>query len=170
MSKFMKTGSFLIIALLCTVALQAQKFGYINSQAMMSELPKVKQADSDMEAYQKQLQKKGQDMVTAFQTKVTDFQKRVQDGLVPPKQQEEEEKKLEEERQKILAYEQEMTQLLQTKRDALLKPILDEFNAAVKAVATEGGYTYIFDQGILLYFDATMDVAPMVKKKLGITQ
>ena len=91
MSKFMKTGSFLIIALLCTVALQAQKFGYINSQAMMSELPKVKQADSDMEAYQKQLQKKGQDMVTAFQTKVTDFQKRVQDGLVPPKQQEEEE-------------------------------------------------------------------------------
>ena len=63
-----------------------------------------------------------------------------------------------------------MTQLLQTKRDALLKPILDEFNTAVKAVATEGGYTYIFDQGILLYFDATMDVAPMVKKKLGITQ
>jgi outer membrane protein len=170
MSKFMKTGSFLIIALLCTVALQAQKFGYINSQALMSELPKVKQADSDMEAYQKQLQKKGQDMVTGFQAKVQDFQKKVEAGEVPPKEQETKEKELEEERQKILAYEQEMTQLLQTKRDALLKPILDEFNTAVKAVATEGGYTYIFDQGILLYFDATMDVAPMVKKKLGITQ
>jgi outer membrane protein len=73
----MKTGFMFIFAVFCTVALQAQKFGYINSQAMMAELPKVKQADSDMEAYQKQLQKKGQDMVTAFQTKVTDFQKRV---------------------------------------------------------------------------------------------
>jgi len=168
MNKFMKTGFMFIFAVFCTVALQAQKFGYINSQALMAELPKVKQADSDMEAYQKQLQKKGQDMVTGFQTKYTDFQKRVQDGLVPPKLQEEEEKKLEEERQKILAYEQEMSQLLQTKRDTLLKPILDEFNTAVKAVATEGGYTYIFDQGILLYFDATMDVAPLVKKKLGL--
>jgi Skp family chaperone for outer membrane proteins len=85
-------------------------------------------------------------------------------------QQAEEEKKLEEERQKILAYEQEMMQQLQTKRDALLKPIMDEFNAAVKAVATEGSYTYIFDQGILLYFDAALDVAPLVKKKLGLTQ
>ena len=63
-----------------------------------------------------------------------------------------------------------MQQQLQTKRDVLLKPIMDEFNAAVKAVATENGYQYIFDQGILLYFDAAMDVAPMVKKKLGITQ
>lgn len=166
----MKAGFLFIFAVFCTVAAQAQKFGYINSQAVMAELPKVKQADSDMEAYQKQLQKKGQDMVTAFQTKVQDFQKKVEAGEVPPKVQEEEEKKLEEERQKILAYEQEMMQQLQTKRDALLKPILDEFNAAVKAVATEGGFTYIFDQGILLYQDATLDVAPLVKKKLGLTQ
>lgn len=166
----MKTGVLFLFAVFCTVALQAQKFGYVNSQALMAELPKVKQADSDMEAYQKQLQKKGQDMVTAFQTKVADFQKRVEAGLVTPVQQAEEEKKLEEERQKILAYEQEMMQQLQTKRDALLKPIMDEFNAAVKAVATEGSYTYIFDQGILLYFDAALDVAPLVKKKLGLTQ
>lgn len=164
----MKAGALIIFAVLCTVALQAQKFGYVNSQALMAELPKVKQADSDMEAYQKQLQKKGQDMVTAFQTKVQDFQKRVEAGGVAPKLQEEEEKKLEEERQKILAYEQEMSQLLQAKRDTLLKPILDEFNAAIKAVATEGGFTYIFDQGILLYQDASLDVAPLVKKKLGI--
>lgn len=170
MSKFMKTGVLFIFALFCTVALQAQKFGYINSQALMAELPKVKQADSEMEAYQKQLQKKGQDMVAAFQTKVQDLQKRVGEGTVPPKQQEEEEKKLEEERQKILAFEEEMVQQLQAKRDTLLKPILDEFNAAVKAVATENGYTYIFDQGILLYFDAALDVAPLVKKKMGLTQ
>lgn len=160
----MKTGSFLIIALLCSVALQAQKFGYIDSQAILAELPKVRQAHSDMEAYEKQLQEIGEDMATAFQTKVTDFQNRVQAGLVP--QQAEEQRELEEEHQKILAYQQEMSELLQTKRDALFKPIFDEFNTAVKAVGTEGGYTFIFDQ--VLYFDATMDVAPLVKKKLGI--
>lgn len=164
----LKSGLSFIFVVLCTVTVQAQKTGYINSQAVMAELPKVKQADSDMEAYQKQLQKKGQDMVTAFQTKVQDFQKRASEGMITPKQQQEEEKKLEEERQKILAYEQEIRQLLQTKRDALLKPIMDEFNAAVKAVATEGAYTYIFDQGILLYQDTTLDVTLLVKKKLGL--
>jgi outer membrane protein len=168
MNKFLKLGGLMLVALLLSFGVQAQKFGFLNSTALMAELPKVKQADTDLEAFQKQLQKKGQDMVTAFQTKVADFQKKVEAGEVPPKVQEEQEKKLEEERQSILNYEQDMMKQLQDKREALLKPIMDEINTAIKAVASENGYQYIFDQGVLLHFDASMDVSALVKKKLGL--
>lgn len=168
MNKFIKSGLLLIFIVFYIAAAQAQKFGYINLQTAIAELPKMKQLDAEMEAYQKQLQQQHLDMGTLLRTKLQNLQKRLTVDLVSPKQLEEERKKLEEEEQKILAHEQEMMQLLQSKRVALLKPIMDEFNAAVKAVATEGGYTYIFEQGILLYQDASLDVAPLVKKKLGL--
>jgi outer membrane protein len=170
MRKLMMNAGFLMLALFCTVTLAAQKFGYLDSQTLLAELPKVKQANAEMETYQKELQQKYQDRVKTFQATAQDLQKRIDEGTITPKQQEEEGKKLEEERQKILASEQEMNQLLREKRETLLKPILEEVNATVKTVATEGGYTYIFDRGILLHFDSSMDVAPLVKKKLGIAQ
>ena len=37
--------------------LSAQKFGYLNSQAILAELPEVKQSEAELEALQKQLQK-----------------------------------------------------------------------------------------------------------------
>ena len=39
-------------------AAQAQKFGYVNSQEILAGMAEVKQADANLEALQKQLQKK----------------------------------------------------------------------------------------------------------------
>lgn len=168
MKNWMHAGGLVIIALFMTVAVQAQKFGYINSSALLIDLPEVKQAESDLEAFSKQLQKKGQDMVAKFQTDVQAFQKKVEAGELSPKQQEEEEKRLEGVRAELGKYEQDMTTQIQTKRETLLKPIYDKVNEAIKAVATEGGYQYVFDQGVLLYFEASSDISAAVKKKLGI--
>jgi outer membrane protein len=168
MKNWMHAGGLVIIALLMTVAVQAQKFGYINSSALLVDLPEVKQAESDLEAFSKQLQKKGQDMVAKFQTDVQAFQKKVEAGELSPKQQDEEEKRLEAVRAELGKYEQDMTTQIQTKRETLLKPIYDKVNEAIKAVATEGGYQYVIDQGVLLYFEASADISAAVKKKLGI--
>jgi outer membrane protein len=168
MKNWMHAGGLVIIALLMTVAVQAQKFGYINSSALLVDLPEVKQAESDLEAFSKQLQKKGQDMVAKFQTDVQAFQKKVEAGELSPKQQDEEEKRLEAVRAELGKYEQDMTTQIQTKRETLLKPIYDKVNDAIKAVATEGGYQYVFDQGVLLYFEPSADISAAVKKKLGI--
>jgi outer membrane protein len=168
MKNWMHAGGLVIIALLMTVAVQAQKFGYINSSALLVDLPEVKQAESDLEAFSKQLQKKGQDMVTKFQTDVQAFQKKVEAGELSPKLQDEEEKRLEAVRAELGKYEQDMTTQIQTKRETLLKPIYDKVNDAIKAVATEGGYQYVFDQGVLLYFEPSADISAAVKKKLGI--
>ncbi len=64
MNKMLKLAA---LALFLTVgmatSLTAQKFGYVNSTAILAELPAVRAAEADLEALQKQLQKRGQDMV-----------------------------------------------------------------------------------------------------------
>ena len=149
---------------------QAQKFGFMNSQLLLSEMAEVKQANSNLETLQKQLQQKGQNMLQALQTKYAEIQQKVERGELSPKQQEEEAMKLRQEEAEIGKFEQEMVKNIQEKEAALLQPILDKVNTAIKSVAEENGYTYIFDAStsILLYAQETTDVSSLVKAKLGL--
>ncbi|GJM31096.1 MAG: hypothetical protein DHS20C18_00970 [Saprospiraceae bacterium] len=168
MKKILKLGSF-FIAMFCLVsAVQAQKFGYVNSGALLDQMAEVKQADANLEALQKQLQKKGQGMLEQLQKDYIEIQKKVENGDLSPKQQEEEAAKLEKRQQDLAKFEQDMVKQLQDKRTELLQPIYDKINTAISDVAKENGFQFIFDQGILLYADQAQDVSTMVKSKLGI--
>jgi outer membrane protein len=43
---------------------------------------------------------------------------------------------------------------------------LNEVNDAIKAVAKENGYQFIFEKKTLLYYEDAMDVGVLVKAKL----
>lgn len=170
MNKIMKMGAMLIVLLCMVTAVQAQKFGYVNSQALLAEMSEVKQARSELETLEKQLRAKGQSMLTALQTKYQETQQKVERGELSPKQQEEAGAKLRAEEAEIGKYEQEMVQKIQQKEATLLQPILDRVNNAIKEVAEENGYTFIFDAStsILLYAQENSDLSDMIKTKLGI--
>ena len=158
------------LSLCLALQINAQKFGYINSQALLAEMSEVKQADSNLEALQTQLQKKGQNMVETWQRKAQELAQKRERGDLSPNQLDAESKKLQEEQNKILGFEQDMQNQLLKKREELLGPILERVNVAIKDVASENGFSYIFDSsaGILLYADESTDVTAMVKAKLGI--
>jgi outer membrane protein len=161
--------SFLTLALLGALnVVQAQKFGYVNSAAILAEMPEVKQADANLEALQKQLQKKGQGMLEKLQEDFADVRRKVDSGDLSPKQQEEESKRLQAEEAKIAQFEQDMIKQVQDKREELLGPIYEKVNQAIADVAKEEGYQFIFDQGVLLFAEESQDVSTMVKAKLGI--
>jgi len=161
-----------MLLLISAVSVNAQKFGYVDSNAILESLPKVKEAESNLDALNKQLQAKGQKMMEDFQAKYEELQRKVQAGDITPKDQETQAATLEEERNKILAYDQDMQNQLAEKRDSLLAPILEEVRTAIQTVAKDGGYTYIFDGspgvGVLLYADEGTNVTSLVKTKLGI--
>lgn len=162
---------FLVLCLVAgTQFVSAQKFGYINSQALLAEMPEVKQADANLEALQKQLQKKGQQMLTSLQSKYQELQRKEQQGELSPKQLEEEAKKLKEQETELAKFEQDMQKQLLEKKETLLAPIIEKVNQAIQDVAAENGYTYIFDAsvGVILYADESTDVSSKVKAKLGI--
>jgi outer membrane protein len=57
------------------------------------------------------------------------------------------------------------------KRQALYQPIVEKINTAIKELAKEQGYTYIFDSsaGVLLFAEESDNLIEPLKKKLGIT-
>lgn len=149
---------------------QAQKVGYINSQELISQLPEVKEANANIETLKKQLQKKGQNMIASLQAKYQSLQERQQSGDISPIQLEQEAAKLKEEETKIAQFEQSSQEKIMTKSQELLAPIQDKINNAIKNVADEQGYDYIFDasMGMVLYAAPETDVSSAVKAKLGI--
>lgn len=147
----------------------AQKFGYINSQELMQDIPEVKEANANIETFRTQLQRKGQDKVKALQAKYQELQVKQEKGEIAPKLLEAEAQKLKEEEQSLLVFEQESQQKIMKKSEDLLKPLMDKINAALKDVASENNYDYIFDYstGFVLFADKSTDVSQLVKAKLG---
>jgi outer membrane protein len=172
MKSTMKYTLMLMLGFALSLSAQAQKFGYVDSGSILETMPKVKEAESNLEALGKQLQAKGEKMMQDFQLKYQDLQKKVQGGEITPKDQQTQAAVLEEERNKILQFEQDMQTQLAEKRESLLSPILEEVRAAIQTVAKENSYTYIFDGspgvGVILYADETTNVTKQVKTKLGI--
>lgn len=169
MSRLFKLGLPLIIVCLSFLEGFSQvKFGYVNSAQILSEMPEVKQADANLEALQKQLQKKGQSMVEKLQQDYTLIQQKMERGELSRVQQEDEAKKLEQRQAEIATFEQDMMRQIQEKRNELLEPIYAKVNEAISAVAKENGYKMIFDANVLLYKDEALDVSTMVKSKLGL--
>ena len=155
-----------------STSVYSQKFGYLNSAALLQEMPEVKGAEANLETLQKQLQSKGQKMLEEFQAKYIELERKNSQGEIAPKLLDEEAKKLKEDETKIAAYEQDMQRQIYEKRETLLQPILDRVNEAIKAVAAEEGYAYVFDaspgNGILLYADEATNLMDKVKVKLGM--
>ena len=143
----MKISQILLIAFCIgtSLSLSAQKFGYINSQTLLSELPEVKAADAEIQALQTQLEKKGQMMVQELETKYKELQKREASGEISPKALEDEASKLKLQEAELGKFEQEMQKQVLAKRQEKLQPVIDKVNNAIKMVATDNQFTYIFD-------------------------
>ena len=168
MQKFMKFFSLALVLTLATLSAQAQKYGYINSQAILAEMPEVRTMQTNLENLQTQMQKKGKQMLDQYQSKREDAAKREELGQLSPLEKQQlltELTKLEEE---IVALEQELVTTIEKKRNEELQPIYEKINNAVQNVAKEQGYAMIFEAGTLLYADEGTDVGPMVKSKLGM--
>lgn len=159
--------------LLATVSLmQAQeRYGHLNFGNLIAMMPATEAADSELEAYQKQLVAKGETMAAAFQEEYAAFAQQVQGGDLTPIQQQEKQTALQNKQQEILSYEQEIVQLVDAKRQELLAPIIENAQNTVSAVAAENKFVMVFDTsifGAVLFAEETEDLMPLVKAKLGL--
>lgn len=59
---------------------------------------------------------------------------------------------------------------VQKKKEEVYSPIIKKAEDAIKAVAKDKGYTYVFDSGVgvLLYSNDSDDIMPLVKEKLKL--
>jgi outer membrane protein len=164
----LKIGALAIALIAFAFNAQAQQFGYVDSQAILAELPSVKQAEANLEALQAQLQKKLEASIEQLQKDYVALQQKIERGELSPVQQQTETQKFQTRQQELAAEEQGMVQQIQEKRNELLEPIYTGLNDAIKAVAQEKGFTFIFDKQVLLFGEESQDVSADVKSKLDI--
>ncbi len=168
MNKIIKLSILSLVILASSFSLNAQKFGYVDSQSIIQTMPSVKEANSSIEIFRNQLQKKGEAMIKSLQTKYENLRKL--QNTIAPVELEKKAQALKLEEQKIAEFDQSSQQKIFEKSESILRPIREKLQKAIQDVATQEGYTYIFDysQGFVLYADKSMDISSKVKAKLGL--
>ncbi|MEO6832212.1 MAG: OmpH family outer membrane protein [Chitinophagaceae bacterium] len=144
------------------------KLGYVNSQELLSLMPEMTKADSDLKTYAKQYQDQLKSMGDEFEKKGNEYQtgeKSMSDAVKTVKQ-----KELQDLEARIRDFQQSAQDKIGKKKEDLYKPILERADKAIKDVAKEKGYSYVFDAsgGGLLYANESDNLLPLVKAKLGI--
>lgn len=172
MKKVLKISwlAILFVGLFATTSF-SQKFGYVNSAAILVQVPSTKTADNQLKTYQDELVKKGETMATNFQKEYEDFAKLYQGGGITPADAQKKQAELQKKQEEIVAYEQEVRYKLEGKRQELFEPILKKVEEAIQAVGKEGGYTFIFDTSVpntIVFVEEKDDVSTQVLGKLGL--
>jgi outer membrane protein len=147
----------------------AQKFGHVNYQKVIQSLPGYKAAEIKLQDFSKQLQDTYFAMQEEYQKKIQDYT--AQEKNMLPAIKEVKQKEIVDLEKRMQQLENNSQQQLMEKQQELLEPLEDKVMAAVKDIAKEKGYTYIFDTSpgtSVLYSPDSDDITALLKAKLGI--
>ena len=163
----------LTLFLFSGTAVNAQnfKFGHINSQELLSIMPEKDSAEAIIQKYAMDLEGELEIMNVEYRNKLNDYLEK-QDNLTPLVKQTNEQE-LNEFSSRIQDFTNNAQQELQKQEAQLIQPIIMKAEKAIKDVAKENGFTYIFDlsRGAVIYFsEQSIDILPLVKKKLGLEE
>ena len=146
------------------------KFGHINSDELFMLMPERDTVIKILEEEQLLLQNTAEIMQVEYNNKLNDYTNELE-NLNPLVRQTKEEE-LVGLQQRMATFQQNAEAQMQQSQANLFQPVLQKAEKAIKDVATENKFTYIFDlsRGPIIYFDENVseDILPLVKAKLGI--
>jgi outer membrane protein len=163
--------SLVMVAFLMVSAVSAQKYAYIDSEYILSNVPEYQDAQNQMD----ELSEKWQKEIEAKFLEIDNLYKKYQaDVVLLPADMK---KKREDE---IINMEKEVKQFQQDKfgqegalfkkRQELIKPIQDKIYNALEELAKSKNYSFIFDRSngaSIMYADPKNDISDDVLDELG---
>ena len=160
-----------ISVFLVTVAGQAQKYAFVDSEYIRKNIPAFNSAQEQLDKLSKQWEKEISDGYAVVEQMYKSYQNEVVLLSQEMKIKREEaiiakEKEVKELQNKYFGIEGELFK----KREELVKPIQDEILKAIKTIAVEGSYAVIFDSsagGNILFANPKFDISDQVLEKLG---
>ena len=160
--------AILIFNLCLTSSAQTLKFGHIDSGALIQMMPQTKQADSTLKKFGESLDTQLKAMTAEYQSKLQSYQSKA-DSL-PDAIRATKEKELTDLGQRIQDFQQTAQESIQKKKEEIYGPILKKAEDAIKEIAKEKSYSYIFDTslGSVIFAQEGDNILPIVKAKLGI--
>ena len=165
----MKKILVVIVALVVAApSFAQQKFGHIDSAALLELMPEKAKAEKELEAFAKEFQAALEAMAKEYETKVANFQQTEKDMI--PTVRNTKIREISELERRIQEFQQQAQDEIAKKEQEVLTPIIDKARKVIDEVAVAKNYTYVFDSsvGVLLYAKDTEDVMADVKAKLGL--
>jgi outer membrane protein len=147
---------------------QAPKLGHIDRQQLMLILPERKDAETKMQKFAEELDKRLRAMGNEYQVKVTEAQRDAE--KMTNTEREMMVREIQELEQRIQAAQEKAQEDLSKQEEELLRPMVEKTNQAIKAVSEKNQFTYVLDTstGFVLYWDGGEDIMPLVKTELGL--
>lgn len=157
-----------MLMMLAPMSAFAQKFGHINSQALLESLPEAIKAQSELEAQGKIFENELKAMQDELQRKAEDYDKNK--STMNATKQAETEQTLQDLYAKIQQAAQDNQQKFNQMQQEKLGPIIEKVRKAVEDVAKAGNYVYIMEQsaGQPIYVNTAIseDITAKVKAQL----
>jgi len=159
----------LLFALPLSVFAQDLKFGHIDRAELLKVMPEALEAQKKLEDLVLSYRTETTKLETEFQTKLAEFQQN--STTLDPAIRSLRESELNKMYENIQSFTTLAQENLQKQQMEAMIPIENKINNALEAIGKEEGFMYIFDvqaQAILYFSPASIDVLPMVKKKLNL--
>jgi|UniRef100_UPI00404741D2 outer membrane protein len=163
--------TLLAAMLLSSFAIQAQnKVGTVDSEYVISKMPQLTAVQTRISSY-------GTKLDSSFSIKVKEYDTKVDAFNKAEKTMTEEVKKtkyaeIAELDQDLKKFRQNGAQLMQIRRDELLRPLYKKVTEVIAEVAKANGYSQILTitGNELAYLDTKFDITKLVLAKLGIKE
>ncbi|UYQ92465.1 OmpH family outer membrane protein [Chitinophaga horti] len=168
MKKYVIVALVAFSAMVSVKASAQGKIAHINASELLQLMPEAKTASEQLEQFAAGLEKDQRALVDEYTKQMQLFDSTSAKLAEAVKQAKI--KEIQATQQRIQEFNAGADQKINTKKQELLKPVLDKAKKAIEEVAKEKGYGYVFDnsEGLLLVAPAADDLMATVKTKLGI--
>lgn len=149
------------------ISAQEIKLGYVNATEIMMMMPEISDYEKQMADFNEQNKKFLEDMQKEINDKYLKLEQEkatLSQSILSVREQE----IIEMQRRLETTYQTLMSEG-EKKQQELIKPIQEKLLAAIEAVGKKNNFLYIFTQETILFkSDKAINVAPLVKKELGL--
>jgi outer membrane protein len=168
----MKKIFFLSLVLFLSIASQAQKFAYIDTEYILSKVPQYQDAQKQLDALSEQWQKQVEKRYEAIEKMYKDLQ--AEEILLTESMKNKRQEEIIEKEQEARDFQKKKFGVdgeLFKKRKELIKPIQEKIYKAVQETANVGKYSVIFDKAsaaTMVYSNPKYDKSDDVLRRMGI--
>ncbi len=163
----------LLFSLCLCINIQAQKFGHVDSMALLESMPEAEAIQKTLDEEQNRIETQLTTLQEEFGKMYDAAEEAASKGELSDEEIEQKQAELEETYNKIQEFVEISRQQLQEKQGELVAPILAKVRQAIEEIGQEEGFLYIFDTSqqfaaIQHVGSQSVDITPLIKKKLGI--
>jgi outer membrane protein len=168
MKKIIFSLSIIFLIIPSVTFSQKLKYGYIDANKILSEMPEIERANKELETYVAQINDYIKSKNEEYTTKLNDFKKT--EASLSELIKQDKQNELNKMASDIQLFQQNAQNEINKKKQDLYQSAIVKLKESISSIAKENGFRFIIDNsnGQLLYCEEADNAENLVRKKLGI--